>query len=115
MRHSTSRLQFPSSARVMSNLGYFKVTLARSTIGLPKEYKDAAAALKLFKTHKTSVVPVTPQNVGNIVKLRYLVKLEKLDAVPPKPQKEPSGFVKIGNYLQNNFNNNNKIGMEKSK
>lgn len=65
---------------------YFRITLMRSGIGLPKRTQGVLKALGLRKRMKTVFYPVTPEVAGQIMKVKELIKVEEVDA--PKSKEE---------------------------
>ncbi|OLL24797.1 54S ribosomal protein L33, mitochondrial [Neolecta irregularis DAH-3] len=93
-----------------SELGYelstnmfFKVTLIRSAIGLPKKTtRRVLESLGLRKRMQTVCYPVNQQTVGMILKVKELVRVEEVSkAVSPaeakRLRKPPAGFYVEGN------------------
>jgi len=80
-------------------MSFYKVTLKRSLIGLPKATKLQAKALGLnHGLGKTVFKPVSAGNAGNILKLKELVSVELVDKPKSKKQmreerKSKPGFV----------------------
>jgi ribosomal protein L30/L7E len=60
----------------MSN--FYRVTLRRSTIGLPEIYRKHTKSLGLGRLQSVSVVPATPRYAGLILKLKELVQVENV-------------------------------------
>jgi ribosomal protein L30 len=92
---------FSSSAR--SAAEYYKITLKRSSIGLPKDVRAASKTLGLVRLQQTSYKPVNASNAGLILKIKELVQVELVDKIPTKQEldvKKPArGFSVIGNKL----------------
>ncbi|EGS23105.1 mitochondrial 54S ribosomal protein uL30m [Thermochaetoides thermophila DSM 1495] len=65
---------------------YWRITLHRSAIGLPKRTKGVLAALGLHKRCQVVFKPVHPQFAGMIMKVKELVKVEEVDR--PKTKRE---------------------------
>ncbi len=57
-------------------MSYFKVTLLRSAIGLPRRSSDVLNALGLRKRMRTVYHPVTPDTAGQIMKVKELVDVQ---------------------------------------
>ncbi|KAI9144900.1 hypothetical protein BKA69DRAFT_1051991 [Paraphysoderma sedebokerense] len=57
---------------------YFKVTLLRSTIGLPRATRKTVTALGLKKPHSVVYQPVNPSTAGSILKLKEILKVENM-------------------------------------
>ena len=63
---------------------YWKVTLMRSGIGLPKNRVDTLVALGLRKRYRVVYKPVNPQIAGLLVRVKELVRLELVDEMETK-------------------------------
>lgn len=66
----------PSAATATT---FFRITLHRSSIGMPQRSRDVLAALGLHKRGKTVFHPVHPQFAGMIMKVKELVKVEEVN------------------------------------
>jgi large subunit ribosomal protein L30 len=55
---------------------FWKVTLMRSGIGLPKRRNDTLTALGLRKRFRTVYKPVNPQITGLLLRVKELVKVD---------------------------------------
>ena len=73
-------------------MSYLKVRLHRSLIGMPPYKRNAARALGLNKTHAIKYVKIVPHVLGNVLLLRHLLKVEKVESIPP-PYKPASGYT----------------------
>ncbi|KAI8985082.1 hypothetical protein BDB01DRAFT_788860 [Pilobolus umbonatus] len=95
------RRNFSSSAHVAAN--YYKITLKRSTIGLPEDIRAASKTLGLFRLHKTTYKPVNASNAGLILKIKELVQVDLVDSIPNKEElaaaKPPRGYTVVGHKL----------------
>ena len=58
---------------------FFKITLIRSAIGLPKKTQGVLAALGLRKRMRTVFHPVSPQVAGQIMKVKELVAVSEVE------------------------------------
>ncbi|PWY87262.1 mitochondrial 54S ribosomal protein YmL33 [Aspergillus sclerotioniger CBS 115572] len=58
---------------------YFRITLMRSAIGLPRRTHDVLKALGLKKRMATVFHPVSPSVAGNIMKVKELVQVQEVD------------------------------------
>ncbi|BCS01243.1 54S ribosomal protein L33, mitochondrial [Aspergillus awamori] len=58
---------------------YFRVTLMRSAIGLPRRTNDVLKALGLKKRMATVFHPVSPSVAGQIMKVKELVQVQEVD------------------------------------
>ncbi|KAI7882709.1 hypothetical protein K492DRAFT_176060 [Lichtheimia hyalospora FSU 10163] len=89
---------FSSSAAAASK--YYKVTLTRSTIGLSKDYRAAAKTLGLHRLNQTKYHTVNPSSAGLILKLKEIVKVENVNAIPEKvSNKAERGYKVVGSML----------------
>ncbi|CDS14130.1 hypothetical protein LRAMOSA06300 [Lichtheimia ramosa] len=89
---------FSSSSAIASK--YYKVTLTRSTIGLSKDYRAAAKTLGLHRLNQTKYHAVNPSSAGLILKLKEIVKVENVDAIPEKvSNKAERGYKVVGSML----------------
>ena len=67
---------------------YFRITLQRSSIGLPTRTQGVLAALGLHRRCQTVFHPVEPQFAGMIMKVKELVQVEEVDrALTPAEMK----------------------------
>lgn len=57
---------------------YFRITLLRSAIGLPKRSSGVLAALGLHKRLRTVYHPVTPDVAGHIFAVKELVDVQEV-------------------------------------
>ncbi|EMR11536.1 ribosomal protein L30 [Pneumocystis murina B123] len=60
-------------------MGYFKITLQRSSIGLPKNIKRTLLSLGLRKRLSTVYHSISPVTAGKILKVKELVSVEEVD------------------------------------
>ncbi len=60
-------------------MSYFRITLHRSFIGLPKRTRDILAALGLHRRGQIVFQAVGAQSAGMIMKVKELVKVEEVD------------------------------------
>lgn len=60
-------------------MSYFRVTLLRSAIGLPRRSSDVLKALGLKKRMGTVFHAVSPSVAGQIMKVKELVSVEEVD------------------------------------
>ena len=58
---------------------FFKITLIRSSIGLPKRTQGVLAALGLRRRMKTVFHPVNPDTAGQIMKVKELVAVSEVE------------------------------------
>lgn len=56
---------------------HYLITLKRSHIGLPKEYKETLEALGLHdKLHRSVIHPFSPTTAGQILKVKELIQVK---------------------------------------
>jgi ribosomal protein L30 len=55
---------------------FWKITLMRSGIGLPKRRNDTLVALGLRRRFRTVYKPVNPQIAGKLLRVKELVKVD---------------------------------------
>ncbi|GJD04648.1 Ribosomal protein L30 [Colletotrichum higginsianum IMI 349063] len=60
-------------------MSFFRITLHRSAIGLPKSTRGVLDALGLHRRSQTVFHPVSPQFAGMILKVKELVRVEEVD------------------------------------
>lgn len=60
-------------------MSFFRITLHRSAIGLPRRTRDVLAALGLHRRSQTVFQAVSPQSAGMIMKVKELVRVEEVD------------------------------------
>lgn len=58
---------------------YFRITLMRSGIGMPKRTQGVLKALGLHRRMKTVFHPVSSQVAGQIMRVKELVHVEEVD------------------------------------
>lgn len=79
---------------------YFRITLMRSGIGLPKRTQGVLKALGLRKRMKTVFYPVTPEVAGQIMKVKELIKVEEVDAPKSKEELHQERRPDAGFYIE---------------
>lgn len=77
---------------------FYKITLTRSTIGLPKAVKDVVSSLGLGKTGSVVYRQVSPSIAGSIAKIKEVVKVDVAEQALSKEQqrelrKSNPGFI----------------------
>ncbi|KAL4780743.1 ribosomal protein L30p/L7e-domain-containing protein [Aspergillus varians] len=60
-------------------MSYFRVTLVRSAIGLPRRTTDVLKALGLKKRMATVFHPVSQSTAGQIMKVKELVDVQEVE------------------------------------
>ncbi|KAJ1826314.1 hypothetical protein LPJ56_002240 [Coemansia sp. RSA 2599] len=75
---------------------FWKITLNRSTIGLPPKTRSNALALGLKRRGHVVYRPITNELAGIVLKLKEVVRIELVDKVEPLHVKAADGFEVIG-------------------
>lgn len=93
--------KLPQTLTMSSAPKFFKVTQLRSTIGLPKLYKETLQSLGLRRRNQTVYHKISPQQAGQIARVKELVKVELSPVYKDKVQlreerKSEPGFVVVG-------------------
>lgn len=83
-------------------MSFFRITLHRSAIGLPKRTQGVLAALGLRRRSQVVFHPVEAQFAGMIMKVKELVKVEEVDRALSKKEvrearRPERGFEVLGN------------------
>lgn len=65
---------------------YFRITLLRSAIGLPKKTSGVLAALGLHRRMRTVYHPVSPTVAGQIFAVKELVDVQEVDRALSQPE-----------------------------
>ncbi len=60
-------------------MSYFRITLMRSGIGMPKKTQGVLMALGLRRRMRTVFHPVSPEVAGQIMKVKELVHVEEVE------------------------------------
>lgn len=60
-------------------MSFFRITLTRSAIGLPKKYSGTLRALGLTKRMKTVYLPVNHEIAGQIFQVKELVDVQEVE------------------------------------
>jgi len=78
-----------STPAAITARNYFRITLLRSAIGLPKKTSGILAALGLHKRMRTVYHPVSPDVAGQVFAVKELVDVQEVDrALSPQQMKE---------------------------
>ncbi len=81
-------------------MAYFKITLIRSSIGLPKKTQGVLAALGLRKRMRTVFHPVHPQVAGQIMKVKELVAVSEVEQALTKSEMKDIRRPDPGYYVE---------------
>lgn len=63
----------------LESMPFFKITLIRSSIGLPKKIQGVLNALGLRKRMATVFKPINPSTAGQIMKIKELVAVSEVE------------------------------------
>ncbi|THW46307.1 hypothetical protein D6D22_03115 [Aureobasidium pullulans] len=75
----TLAISFSQLRLSITNMSYFRITLLRSAIGLPKQASGVLKALGLRKRMKTVYHPVSQQVAGQIFAVKELIDVQEVD------------------------------------
>lgn len=70
------------SPAVKNPTSFFRITLHRSSIGMPERTRAVLAALGLHKRGRTVYHPVHPQFAGMVMRVKELVRVEEVSHRP---------------------------------
>ncbi|KAK3684224.1 putative ribosomal protein [Podospora appendiculata] len=79
---------------------YFRITLHRSAIGLPKRTNGVLMGLGLRKRNQVVFHPVEPQFAGMIMKVKELVRVEAVDRALTKAELRAERRPDPGFYVE---------------
>ena len=60
-------------------MSFFRITLVRSAIGLPRRATDVLKALGLKKRMATVFHPVTPSVAGQVMRIKEIAEVQEVD------------------------------------
>lgn len=81
-------------------MSYFRITLLRSAIGLPRRSTDVLKALGLKKRMNTVFHRVSPSVAGQIMKVKELVSVQEVDRALTKQEVRLERKPDPGYYLE---------------
>ncbi len=81
-------------------MAFFRITLLRSAIGLPKRTHGVLQALGLRRRTQTVFHPVSPQFAGMILKVKELVSVEEVDRALTKAEMRDERRPDPGFYVE---------------
>lgn len=81
-------------------MSYFRITLHRSSIGLPERTRGVLRALGLRRRAQTVFQPVSRQSAGMILKVKEIVRVEEVAEAMTKQQLKASRTPDPGFYLE---------------
>ncbi|KAF2258747.1 50S ribosomal protein-like protein L30 [Lojkania enalia] len=79
---------------------YFRITLLRSSIGLPRKTTATLHALGLRKRMATKYLPITPSIAGQIMRIKELVDVKEVDEAMTKQQIRDARRPDPGFYVE---------------
>ena len=71
----------PPKYHLLKRMPFFKITLIRSSIGLPKKTQGVLNALGLRKRMATVFKPVNPSTAGQIMRIKELVAVSEVEEI----------------------------------
>ena len=81
-------------------MAYFRITLLRSAIGLPRARSGVLQALGLRKRMATVYHPVSPQVAGQIFAVKELVDVQEVSNKMTKEEMKESRRPDTGYYIE---------------
>lgn len=81
-------------------MSFFKITLIRSSIGLPRKTQGVLSALGLRKRMRTVYHPVSPSVAGQIMKIKELVAVSEVDTALTSSEMRESRKPDPGYYIE---------------
>ncbi|KAK4122969.1 ribosomal protein L30-containing protein [Parathielavia appendiculata] len=81
-------------------MSYFRITLHRSAIGLPKRTRGVLAALGLHRRAQVVFHPVSAQFAGMIMKVKELVRIEEVERPMTKRELHESRRPEPGFWVE---------------
>ena len=81
-------------------MSFFRITLIRSSIGLPKKIQGVLAALGLRKRMRTVFHPVNSDVAGQIMKVKELIAVSEVDRAMTKAEVRAMRRPDPGYYIE---------------
>lgn len=81
-------------------MAYFRITLQRSAIGLPKKYQGVLSSLGLRRRMKTVFHPVSTDVAGQIMKVKELISVTEVDQAFTQQEMKKQRQPDPGYYLE---------------
>jgi large subunit ribosomal protein L30 len=81
-------------------MSFFKITLIRSSIGLPRRTQGVLKALGLRKRMRTVYHPVSPQVAGQIMMIKELVAVSEVEEALTKSEMRDQRRPDPGYYIE---------------
>jgi len=91
-------------ASLSSSTNYFRITLLRSSIGLPKKTSGVLAALGLHKRMRTVYHPVSQTVAGQIFAVKELVDVQEVDQALTKREMRELRMPESGFWVERRAN-----------
>ncbi len=86
-------------------MSFFRITLIRSAIGLPRRTHGVLKALGLRKRMRTVYHPVSPQVAGQIMMIKELVAVSEVDTALTKAEIRDKRRPDPGFYIESPHTN----------
>ena len=90
-------------------MAFFKITLIRSSIGLPKKTQGVLRAMGLKKRMATVFQPVNPATAGQIMKVKELVAVSEVEKAMTDDEMRQSRKPHPGYYIEESPRNNQQV------
>jgi len=81
-------------------MAFFRITLLRSSIGLPKQTSGVLSALGLKKRYRTVYHPVSPTVAGQIFAVKELVDVQEVEEKFTKKELKELRRPDAGFYIE---------------
>lgn len=81
-------------------MAYFRITLLRSSIGLPARTSGVLRALGLRKRYNTVYHPVSPQVAGQIMKVKELIAVSEVEKSLSKQEEREKRRPEAGFWVE---------------
>ena len=81
-------------------MAFFKITLMRSAIGLPRKSQGVLQALGLRKRMRTVYHPVSQEVAGQIMKVKELLAVEEVERALSKQEAKATRTPDSGYYIE---------------
>jgi large subunit ribosomal protein L30 len=83
-----------------ATMSFFRITLTRSSIGLPRRTSGVLKALGLRYRMQTVFYPVTPEVAGQIMKVKELVSVREVDKALTREELREERSPDPGFYIE---------------
>lgn len=88
------------NCHLLETMPFFKITLIRSSIGLPKKTQGVLNALGLRKRMATVFKPVNPSTAGQILRIKELVAVSEVEEAMTDAQMRELRKPDPGYYIE---------------